>query len=348
MAMIKIENLTFSYPGSFDNIFENVSFHIDTDWRLGFAGRNGRGKTTFLSLLLGKYEYRGKIISPVSFGYFPYDVKDESRLTGEILSEICPGAEEWEFMREISLLDAEADILWRPFEILSKGEQTKALLAALFLGENRFLLIDEPTNHLDIRAREKVAEYLKKKKGFILVSHDRRFLDACTDHTLSINKTNIEVQSGNFSVWFEGFNQRQEYEQSRSDHLKKEVKQLRQAAKKTAEWSAKAEKGKYGQGPVDRGFIGHKAAKMMKRSKNAEARQLKAADEKAGLLKNAETNENLKIFPLEFYADTLVSFSHVEIFYGEKKVCEPVSFTVRRGERISPLTAETAAEKAAF
>ena len=54
MSVIKIENLTFAYPSSFDNIFENVSFQIDTNWKLGFIGRNGRGKTTFLNILQGK------------------------------------------------------------------------------------------------------------------------------------------------------------------------------------------------------------------------------------------------------------------------------------------------------
>ena len=51
MSMIKVENLTFSYPSGYENIFENVNFKIDTDWKLGFIGRNGRGKTTFLNAL---------------------------------------------------------------------------------------------------------------------------------------------------------------------------------------------------------------------------------------------------------------------------------------------------------
>ena len=63
MAQINVTNLTFSYEGNFDTIFENVSFCIDTDWKLGFIGRNGKGKTTFLNLLLGKYEYAGSISS---------------------------------------------------------------------------------------------------------------------------------------------------------------------------------------------------------------------------------------------------------------------------------------------
>lgn len=87
MSMIKVENLTFSYPSSYDPIFENVSFQIDTDWKLGFVGRNGRGKTTLLNLLLGKYEYTGKILSSVQFDYFPYPVTDRGRMTEEILKE---------------------------------------------------------------------------------------------------------------------------------------------------------------------------------------------------------------------------------------------------------------------
>ncbi|MDE5917759.1 MAG: ATP-binding cassette domain-containing protein, partial [Oscillospiraceae bacterium] len=173
MSMIKAESLTFSYPSSYDNIFENVNFQIDTDWKLGFVGRNGRGKTTFLNLLLGKYDYKGKIISSVQFDYFPYPVKDKTMLTEQILQEVCPAAESWELLRELSYLEVNHDVLWRPFDTLSNGEQTKVMLAALFLNEDRFLLIDEPTNHLDAQAREIVSSYLKRKKGFILVSHDR-------------------------------------------------------------------------------------------------------------------------------------------------------------------------------
>ena len=111
MSIIKVENLTFSYASSYDNIFENVSFQIDTDWKLGFIGRNGRGKTTFLKLLQGKYEYSGKIVSSVRFDYFPYDIDDKTKLTEDILLEICPTAEEWRIMRELSYLDVNYDCL---------------------------------------------------------------------------------------------------------------------------------------------------------------------------------------------------------------------------------------------
>ncbi len=164
MSMIKVEDLSFSYPGSYDDIFENVSFTIDTDWKLGFVGRNGRGKTTFLRLLMGMYDYRGRIISSVDFDYFPYPIDDRSRYTEEIVNEICPEAEQWEILRELSMLQVSDEVLWRPFETLSNGEQTKVMLAALFLNEGHFLLIDEPTNHLDTLGRELLASYSAKKR----------------------------------------------------------------------------------------------------------------------------------------------------------------------------------------
>ena len=139
MSIIQINNLSFTYEGSFDPVFENVSFQIDTDWKLGFIGRNGKGKTTFLKLLTGAYEYSGSITSSAEFEYFPFPVEDRSRMTLDILEEINPVMEQWELIRELSLLDTDAEILYRPFSTLSFGEQTKALLSTLFLKEHAFL-----------------------------------------------------------------------------------------------------------------------------------------------------------------------------------------------------------------
>ena len=335
MSMIRVENLTFAYPSSYDNIFENVNFQIDTDWKLGFIGRNGRGKTTFLNLLIGKYDYQRKIHASVQFDYFPYPVDDKNRITSDILSEVCPLAEEWKLLRELSYLEVRDDVLWRPFCTLSNGEQTKVLLAALFLNNGHFLLIDEPTNHLDTRARKIVSDYLKRKKGFILVSHDRCFLDDCVDHILSINRSNIEVQSGNFSTWFTNFQRQQEFELSQNTKLKKDIDNMQKAARRTYGWSDQIETSKYGNGSVDRGYIGHKSAKMMKRSKSIKVRQQRAIEEKSHLLKNFETAEDLKITPLRYFSDTLVTFSDVVPIFDSKNVCQPISFTLKQGERIA-------------
>ncbi|MBK1812330.1 Lsa family ABC-F type ribosomal protection protein [Clostridium sp. YIM B02505] len=339
MSMINVTNLTFAYEGSYDNIFENVSFQIDTDWKLGFTGRNGRGKTTFLNLLLGKYEYKGIISASVNFEYFPYEVKDQENFTIDVIREISPNSMDWEIVKELSMLDMDYDALYRQFYTLSKGEQTKAMLAAMFLKENSFLLIDEPTNHLDIEGRKKLSDYLKKKKGFILISHDRAFLDNCIDHILAINKTNIEIQKGNFSSWWRNKELQDGFELAENEKLKKDINRLSAAAKRSSNWSDKVESSKFGTtnsgSKIDRGYVGHKAAKMMQRAKNIEARQQNALEEKSKLLKNIESNESLKIVPLTFHDRKLVELSEVSIRYEDKIVCEEISFTVEQGERIA-------------
>lgn len=338
MSLIDVVNLTFAYEGSYENVFENVSFQLDTDWKLGFTGRNGRGKTTFLNLLLGKYEYQGTISSSVEFEYFPYLVEHPERMTLDVIEEKLPEFEEWRLFKELNFLKMDAEVLYRPFSTLSYGERTKILLAALFLGENKFLLIDEPTNHLDVDARRLVAEYLNKKKGFILVSHDRMFLDRCVDHILSINKMNIEVQKGNFSSWYANKEAQDRLEMMQNEKLKGEVKRLEAASRQAGGWSDKVEKSKKGQRTAglrpDRGFIGHKAAKMMKRSKVLETRREKAVEDKSKLLKNIETADALKLYPLKYHTDRMMEIKDVCVFYGEHKVCGGVSFEVWQGDRV--------------
>lgn len=339
MSMIQVTNLAFSYEGSYDLVFDNVSFQIDSRWKLGFIGRNGRGKTTFLNLLLGKYEYQGSITHNVEFEYFPYEVGDKSRLTSEIADEILPVYEYWQLLKELNILGLEEEILYRPFETLSNGEQTKVLLALLFLKESSFLLIDEPTNHLDIEARELIAGYLNSKQGFILVSHDRNFLDKCVDHIISINKADIDVQKGNFSSWYHNKTLQDEFEIAQNKKLKGEVKRLEEATRQKAEWSDKVERTKKGVRVAglrpDRGHIGHKAEKMMRRSKNLERRQQKAIDDKSRLLKNIETQDSLKLYPLEYQTNRLVLFDDVSVRYGGKTVSKDISFKICEGDRIS-------------
>ena len=348
MSLIQINNLNFTYEGSFDPVFENVTFQIDTDWKLGFIGRNGKGKTTFLKLLMHEYEYSGSITASVDFEYFPFPIEDPSLMTYEILENVNPVMEQWELIRELNLLDTDPEILYRPFRTLSFGEQTKSLLAALFLKEHAFLLIDEPTNHLDVCAREKVADYLARKKGFILVSHDRDFIDRCADHVLVLNRQSIEVRKGNFSTWYADKSARDDLERRQNESLKKDIHKLKEAARQAARWSDKVEGSKIGTRVAglkpDRGHIGHQAAKMMKRAKSLEHRKENAVREKESLLKDVETADSLKINVLDHHSRRLVSLQDITIDYrsGNAGNCEhssPLlthfSLEVLKGERIA-------------
>ena len=342
MSLIDVSDLTFAYDGGYDYIFQNVSFQLDTDWRLGFTGRNGRGKTTFLKLLMGEYDYQGTISASVDLEYFPYPVPDPQADTADVLAGVCPDAPAWKLQRELGKLAVDEGVLYRPFSTLSNGERTKALLAAMFLRENAFLLIDEPTNHLDMRGRALVSAYLAQQKGYILVSHDRAFLDGCVDHILSINRADIQVCRGNFSTWWANKQAQDRLETEQNDRLKKEIKRLKAAARQRAEWSDRIEATKIGQGPCDRGYIGHQAARMMQRSKAIETRRERAVEEKSKLLKNIDTAEDLKLAQPVYHSPRLAYLKDVAVDYGDGPVCPPVSFTLERGDRIALLGANGA------
>ncbi|WP_303871606.1 ribosomal protection-like ABC-F family protein [Acetobacterium wieringae] len=339
MSQISISHLSFNYENSCENIFEDVSFTIDTNWKLGFIGRNGRGKTTFLNLLMGLYDYTGVIATTVDFEYFPFAIKNPSQLTRTLVDGIYPDYPLWELQRELSLLNLGPELLDRPFSTLSRGEQTKILLAALFLKPNQFLLIDEPTNHLDLEGRRVVSQYLKKKPGFILVSHDRTFLDNCVDHVLSINKMNIEIQKGNYSTWLLNKQRQDQFECNQTKKLKQEIVQLKSAAKRTENWSNAVEKSKNGQRisglRPDRGHIGHQSAKMMKRSKSLEKRQQKNIESKEKLMKNIDWNDSLKIRPRTYQKDRLISANHLSLYYDDRPILKDLSFTINQGDRIA-------------
>ena len=212
----------------------------------------------------------------------------------------------------------------------------------LFSKENNFLLIDEPTNHLDIRGRELVSRYLSGKRGFILVSHDRSFLDGCVDHILSINKSDIQVCRGDFSTWWENKARQDAFEQAENEKLKREISRLEETAREKATWSNAAERAKFGVDPIKvdkpknyRSYQGAQAAKSMARAKAIEKRQTAAIEEKSKLLKNIERSDELKIIQTPFHTKRLAELKNVTIDYGGGAVCESISFEIRMGDRIA-------------
>lgn len=341
MALISVQNLTFGYDGAEDNIFENASFQIDTGWHLGLIGRNGRGKTTFLRLLRGMYEYRGTISAPMEFDYFPFDVAEPGQLCCEPADLLCPDCPKWKLLREMGLLELSEDVLYRPFDTLSNGEQTKLLLCFLFLRENRFLLIDEPTNHLDLHGREILSRYLHTKPGFLLVSHDQCFLDGCIDHVMSINRATIDVQKGNCTTWLEAKRQRDEFELTQNRRLKKEISRLEQSAREKASWADRAEAQKIGFDPTKteksmgrRPYLAAKSKKANQRASAIAKRQAAVIEEKQSLLKDIEKQDSLLLPCIPYRTERLGEVREVSAGYDGAAVFTPVSFEIRQGDRI--------------
>lgn len=335
MASINIRGVTFAYVEDHP-VFEDLTLSIDTDWKLGLVGRNGRGKTTLIRILTGQLEPQlGKVDSPVGFDSFPYRLKSDL-LALDALREAAPvDFEDWQVERELRKMGVNTELLDRPVHTLSGGERTKLMLAALFSAPGRFLLIDEPTNHLDVDGRRLVAKYLAGQRGFLLVSHDRAFLDATVDHILSLNKSGQIIEQGNYSSFAHNQALRDEYEIERNERLQREISDLERSQRDKRNWSDKIERSKIGGHVADRGAVGHKAARMMQRAKAIQTRQQRAIDEKKELLQDIEYASALKITPLFHDKRVLVRATDLTLGYDGVPVLENISFQLEQGKCIA-------------
>ncbi|MFC1742444.1 ribosomal protection-like ABC-F family protein [Candidatus Riflebacteria bacterium] len=370
MSSIILKNVCFHYFSPYVSVFENLTLNIDLTWRTALVGRNGMGKTTLLQLLHGKIQpVKGLINVPVTTNYFPYKAKTMEQLTMQVVKDAVAPFSTWELkMQELSLrsdeqgMDSYANLLQlyeehggyeieasiekefvemgldtglllRNFSGLSEGEKTRALIIPLFLQKSGFPLIDEPTNHLDMQGRLLLGNYLAKKRGFILVSHDRTFLDSSVNHVLSLNKSDTRIHRANFSQWKYQMEMEEDFEKRRKENLKREIKHLKRAASQRRVWSDKKEKEKIGAG--DKGRIGHLAAKQMKRALCLERRLKKNIVEKKGLLKNEEKKRVLKLESCSKSPELLLSLSNALLCMGERILQQKINLKLYRGERIA-------------
>jgi lincosamide and streptogramin A transport system ATP-binding/permease protein len=145
--------------------------------------------------------------------------------------------------------------------------------------------------------------------------------------------------SSTSSPWWLNRQLQDRFELAQNEKLKKYIQRLKAAAERTSAWSDKVEKTKRAANnsglKPDTGYIGHKAAKMARRSKSMDNRRQAAVEEKSRLLKNLEETESLKLSPLPFYTGRFAELDSVSVLYGDRAVCEHVGFTVERGDRIA-------------
>lgn len=345
MSNIRIENVSFRYDDSSENIFNNLNLNLDSSWKLGLVGRNGRGKSTFLNLLRGKLHGLGKIYTKLSPSYYPITIKQPKNITFYELQEQM-NFEQWELERELNLMNIDTDLLWQPFNTLSGGEQTKVLLALSFTDQDSFALIDEPTNHLDENSRNEVANYLAKHdKGYIVVSHDRDFLNQVTDHILTIENTEIHLYQGNFVAYEDTKHKRDEFNQAKNKKLSREIKGLNQKYVRFNNWSDSIEAQKYSgmktqhvinrRTQLNKGAIGHEAAKMMKKAINTRRRLDRRIESKRGLMTNIEDVPELTINFRPNYHQTLLETQHFSLTIADKYLFNNLNLIVTNHEVVA-------------
>lgn len=367
---VQIQDMSFYYSNYYNPIFEHINLNLDTDWSLGLIGRNGRGKSTFLKLLMGQLiPVSGKITMQEAMEYFPYEInrkyrktidvikenvgslktmenqmdeiiqtKDESRY--DLYSEIqekymqLGGYEvEAKVQKELSDMHLEESLLERDFDTLSGGERTRMQILVLFMRKSSFVLLDEPTNHLDLEGKEMLAGYLKKKKGYIVVSHDRDFLDQVTDHIMSINKSDIKIEQGNYSTWRRNMDQIEAYEFRTRDKLEREVNQLERRVTQNRTWANHANTQKYA-------FASHARTNgsraYMRQAKKSEEQMIENRDAKMMLLRNYEEAKELQIIQNQSQNDTyLIHVKKLHFAYPNSRLLiKALDIKIKQGDRI--------------
>lgn len=378
MSSIVFNHVDFQYDEPFKQVFSDFNLVMDTTWRTGLVGPNGEGKSTLLNLLAKNLVTgAGSIDLSERTRYFPAKA-DGNLCTREVIRDAIAPFSQWQLdmdallaagtfesiaafselqekfqrhggyhvdasiEREFTSLNLDIGLLSRPYGELSGGERTRALLVGLFVVEGVYPLIDEPTNHLDLEGRYQVATYLASKSGFLLVSHDREFLDQSVDHIVSIDSFGSELVRGNYSSWRQHRDGVELYEQKTRENLNREVKQLKRAAVERRSGADAREAGKYrsqygadAPASLDRGFIGHKAAKQMKRALSAERRIDGHLAEKESLTRYRQKERKLLIETNDQQHRDLIVVNDISHGFDGKKVLNHLSFNLAPRQRIA-------------
>lgn len=326
---IELKHVTFTYDLLDTPLFQDVSLILDPLWKLGLVGRNGRGKTTLLKLLMKQLEYQGQITTDHEFVYFPLPIRQHDFPVYLAIDDVFP-TEQWKLERECQLLGMDKDILWQPFSQLSGGEQTRVMLAALFCEDARFALLDEPTNHLDIKGRKQLASYLNKKSGYIVISHDRTFLDDVVDHILAIERSQVILYKGNFSTYETQKHQQDQFELEKNKSLQSEITRIEKSAREKIDWGLEREK------PSGNDPFGNAIAKrMMKRGKAIQQRTTEKIEEKKALLKNIEKVDDLTIHVVKSHRNPVLRVKELTLSYNGTPLFDPISFELYQGEQVA-------------
>lgn len=271
MNILSIENLTKNYGSK--TLFDQVNLGIDDTDKIGFIGKNGEGKTTFLKILAGIEEPdSGEIIksSKINIEYLPQNI--DYLLGGKVLESVFKGNSEnmktlrayeealseevidnekvmkltekmdrdnvWELESEAKAILTKLGIteFSKNIDELSGGQKRRVALASALINDCELLILDEPTNHLDNNTIEWLEEYLKHRKGALLmVTHDRYFLDRVTNRIVELENSNFYSYDGNYNYYVEKKAEREEKElateRKRKSLFRQELAWMRQGIK---------------------------------------------------------------------------------------------------------------------
>lgn len=343
-VMLSLNNVSYSIAGR--QILDCVSFQVTEKHRIGLVGRNGSGKSTLFKLILGELDTdtgevqreSGKLIlairqdiptgemTPREFMLLQDRRRTDLMQKLEEYSETRPElvSDVYDQLISINAFDAEAraaivlkglgfdeDQQNRPLNSFSGGFRMRIALGAILFQEPDLLLLDEPTNHLDLETSDWLIDFLKSyPKSFVLISHDRDFLNSTVNEIYHLKNKTVSRYSGDFDTFLDTYALKQKNAQEYNAKVEAKRKHMMSFVEKLG---AKATKAKQAQSRL----------KMISKLKFLPIDQ----DDPTVAFNFPEPNPVL--------SSNILTFDKVHLGYGDKTVLKHISGTIMSDDRIA-------------
>ncbi len=375
MFQVRANGIGFKYPDQMENLLEDLSFSLHHESKVGLVGDNGAGKSTLFSLLRGELrplagslEFQDVRVT----GYLPQQVTffgetekmkaetwlwtADERLSGlrEEMAEtegrddarFCDLVAEFHeaggygfeaaMLKLLDRLGLEEHVPGLTLADLSGGEKTKLALCRLLLVEPDLLLLDEPTNHLEIETLEWLEEYLSEcTVPYIVISHDRRFLDKVAESIWELKQGKIRLFQGNWSFYRESLRMERERLLHRYENQQKRISSLKKAAAERRSWAAshQAQTGSDGNAPVYE-MLMNTARRSMQRAKAVEKRLIREIEKEESKKPFIEKERRINLRTRQQANRVVLRVEELGRYFDENKVLDACSFSLSTGARL--------------
>ncbi|WP_417721280.1 ABC-F family ATP-binding cassette domain-containing protein [Salipiger sp.] len=307
--LLQLTDIALTFGG--EPVFSDLSLTVQPGDRVALVGRNGSGKSTLLKVMAGLVEPdtgARTVPAGIGVGYMEQDPDLSGFATlGDYAAEGLEPAEMYRVERAGEGLGFDPA---RPVATASGGERRRAALARLMAGDPDVMLLDEPTNHLDISAIGWLEEELRgTRKAFVLISHDRKFLETLTRATLWIDRGAVRRQEQGFAA-FEDWRDKIWSDEDDARH------KLDRKIKAEAKWAVEGI--------------------SARRTRNqGRVRALKALRQERSAMIRRQGTAAMDLASAPASGKKVIEARDISKAFGDKTIVRDFSLTVQRGDRLA-------------